>query len=238
MFILFSGEGATDLGGCVDSVTDCRGDAYQHGPMTIIVDQVVDARQRYSLLETNHYGYVPKSTLKVRAAELKAVKKGLRLPGKKRAKETIYFFSNARVLARIALQVQIELDDDVVAVLFRDADGTATADRGLWASKFQAMLNGFKEEGFSRGVPMIPKPKSEAWILCATKYEYHGCDSLEERSGNDNSPNSLKQELTDHFGEKLPRSKLNEMLASRQIDIEKISMPSFTAFRNRLESVI
>ena len=40
------------------------------------------------------------------------------------------------------------------------------------------------------------KPKSEAWLLCAWKYHsYGGCESLEDRSGNDNSPNNLKDEL-------------------------------------------
>jgi hypothetical protein len=27
------------------------------------------------------------------------------------------------------------------------------------------MLHGFEEEGFTSGVPMVPKPKSEAWII-------------------------------------------------------------------------
>jgi hypothetical protein len=64
------------------------------------------------------------------------------------------------------------------------------------------MLDGFEEEGFSKGVTMIPKPKSEAWLICVLKeHAYQNCQSLEDRSGNDNSPNSLKDELEEILGE-------------------------------------
>ena len=101
------------------------------------------------------------------------------------------------------------------------------------------MLDGFDEEGFDRGVPMIPKPKSEAWIICAVKSNpYQACGVLEERSGNDNSPNSLKAELELVLGEPATRVKLNSMVSSRRIDIDRIDMPSFNKFRHRLEEVI
>jgi len=51
-----------------------------------------------------------------------------------------------------------------------------------------------KELDDDRGVAMIPKPKSEAWLLCALKNKpYESCEKLEDRSGNDDSPNSLKK---------------------------------------------
>ncbi len=58
----------------------------------------------------------------------------------------------------------------VIAVLFRDSDGTASSGRGLWEDKRKSIEDGFGEAGFDYGVPMIPKPKSEAWLLCA----FHG----------------------------------------------------------------
>jgi len=68
---------------------------------------------------------------------------------------------------------------------------------------------GFKIEKFDRGVAMIPKPKSEAWLLCALRNKaYENCQKLEDRSGNDDSPNSLKKEL-DALG--IENSKINEM---------------------------
>lgn len=239
MFFLFSGEGPTDLGLCAGGERTCDGENYEYGPMMVMVSQIVEERHRYSLLETGHYGFVSKGTLTGRASELKAAKKALGLPGKKRGKETRYFFNNARVMARIAQEKETALNDEVVAVLFRDSDGTASAGRGLWPDKRQSMLDGFVEEGFSRGVPMIPKPKSEAWIICALKANpYQACEELEDRSGNDDSPNSLKGELRDILEDEPTRDVLNAMVSDRRIDVRQIDMTSLRKFRERLEEVI
>jgi hypothetical protein len=238
MYFLFSGEGATDLGACADSAATCEANDYQHGPMTIIVDQIVQSWHHYSLLEVGCCGFVSRSTLADRASELKAAKKAMRLPGKKRAKETRYFFNNARVLARIAKEREGRRRDDVVAVLFRDAD-TATAGRGSWPEKRQSMLDGFSEEEFARGVPMIPKPTSEAWLLCALrKNPYLGCVALEDRSSNPHSPHSLKGELDKRFGHPPTREELCELVTNGGIDHSRIAMPSFNAFRQRLEAAL
>ncbi len=61
---------------------------------------------------------------------------------------------------------------------------------------------------------------------------------LEDRSGNDNSPNSLKAELADHLGEDGNRELLCALVQSEQIDSSRIQMPSFVAFRERLVEVI
>ena len=236
MFFLFSGEGPTDLGRCMNPVSECHGADYVHGPLTVVVDQIVDARRGYSLLGTGFYGFVPKGTLAVRASELKATRKSLGLPGRKTPRETRYFYNNARILSRIAREREAEVNKEVVAVFFRDSDGVQSSGRGLWNDKVASMLSGFDVEGFARGVPMIPKPKSEAWILCALKYGYQG-DALEDRSGNDNSPNSLKGELEEHTGQ-LSCPDLVELVESRAIDIDQLKMPSFAAFRTRLEAVI
>jgi len=238
MYFLFSGEGVTDLGACADSAATCEGSDYQHGPMTVIVDQIVEARHHYSLLDTGCCGFVSRGTLVDRASELKAAKKAMRLPGKKRAKETRYFFNNARGLARIAKEREGERKDDVVAVLFRDAD-TATAGRGPWSEKRQSMLDGFTEEGFAKGVSMIPKPTSEAWLLCALRENpYQGCTALEDRSGNPHSPHSLKGELEERLGHPPTREELCDMVTNGRIDHRRIDMPSFNAFRERLEAVL
>ncbi len=238
MYFLFSGEGPTDLGMCADGAATCEGNDYHYGPMTLIVDQIVESRHHYSLLETGHYGFVSRGTLVDRASELKAARKAIRLPGKKRAKETRYFFNNARALARIARDREGELKDDVVAVLFRDSD-TATAGRGPWPEKRQSMLDGFQQEGFTRGVPMIPKPTSEAWLLCALQENpYLGCAALEDRSGSSNSPHSLKGEVDGLLGHRPTRDELCDMARNGRIDHLRIDMPSFRAFKERLEAVL
>ena len=207
--------------------------------MAVMVDQIVEGKHNYSLLDANCYRYVPKKTLTDRASELKAItKKSLNLPGKKRGKETRYFYNNARVLARIAMEWEAEQKETVVAILFRDSDGTASAGRGIWLDKYNSMLNGFSEEGFLRGVPMLPKPKSEAWILCAVKNAYQGCEALEDRSGNDNSRNSLKEELTRHLENAPSRESLSQLVRDGKVNINQIRMPSFKILRDRLEGVI
>ena len=228
MYFLLSGEGPTDIG---------SGDA--PGPMSVIVDQIVEGKYGYSFLEAECMGFVPKRVLAERGKELKPPRKSPRIPGKKKAKETLYFFQNARALADIAKEKQAALKDDVVAVLFRDADGAASDGRGLWENKRHSMIAGFEIEDFPNGVPMIPKPKSEAWLICALKKNpYHGCKKLEERSGNDDSPNPLKRELAQILDGEVSAGTLCEKVRAKEVDIDKIDMPSLKAFRDRLEEVI
>lgn len=239
MYFLLSGEGPTDIGLCVNSAVDCDGLDHEEGPMAILVSQIVERRLGFSFLETRHYGFVSKSTLVARASAFKQRKGTPRLPGKKKARETGYFYRNARALALCALDKEIELGDKVVAVLFRDSDGTASAGRGLWIDKRESMIQGFDDEGFARGVPMVPKPKSEAWIICSVKHDpYQGCAALEDRSGNDNSPNSLKKELADILGGVPSRKELCQNVSDGTIDFNRINMPSFNEFRKRLEEAI
>jgi hypothetical protein len=237
MYFLFSGEGKTDMGTSKAAIPICEGDDFLVGPMTIVVAKVVEAKHNYSILN-GACGFVSKVGLVDRAVELKAVKKQMGLPGKKQAKETRYFHNSARILARFAKEKAKALDEEVVAVLFRDSDGTASAGRGDWNDKRQSMLHGFDVEGFDKGVPMIPKPKSEAWLICAwKKHPYQGCNTLEERSGNDNSPKSLKEELRKLLEDDVTRELLC-VKVRQSFDIDGIMMPSFKVFRDRLEEVI
>jgi hypothetical protein len=239
MFFLFSGEGPTDLGIATTESAESAVDRAQYGPMAVLADRIVEKKFRYSILESGRVGFVTKQELIQAGSEFKAVRKSFGIPGKKRAKETQYFFNNARALARLAKIREKALGDEIIAVLFRDSDGTASANRGAWDSKWNSMLDGFEAEGFRRGVPMIPKPKSEAWLLCALKQAaYQNCSELENRSGNDDSPNSLKAELQMIIGVQPTAKNLCQILEDRSVDIDRIDMPKFLEFRNRLEFVI
>lgn len=237
MYFLFSGEGPTDLGSSASPGLIAEGDDFLYGPMAILADQIVFNCHSYSLLETRWYGYVSEGGISQKASEIKAVKKALGLPGVDRPKETRYYFNTARILSRIAKEKQTATEDEVVAILFRDSDGTASAGRGLWEDKLKSMSDGFLQEGFERGVPMIPKPKSEAWLICGLKaVPYEGCEVLEARSGNDDSPHSLKKELLEILPEIVTRADLVDVVKDR-IDFTRLEMPSFRAFQRRLEQV-
>jgi hypothetical protein len=236
MIFLLSGEGSTDLGVSRSDAPLSQGADFAPGPMALLVDQVVDRHWSYSILQTDGaVRFVSEGRLASDAAQLKAARKSIRLPGVKVQKETRYFFNNARLLARIARRVEEAEDGEVIAVLFRDSDGTASAGRGLWEDKRTSMLDGFQEESFPRGVPMIPKPKSEAWLICALKKQpYQNCSPLEDRSGNDNSPNSLKDELAAILGEQANRELLNQRFSETNVRFDRIEMPSFRAFLSLL----
>ncbi|MEQ9236692.1 hypothetical protein [Coleofasciculus sp. E2-BRE-01] len=226
MFLLLSGEESSDIGTQEDKI----------GSMTKFIDRWIMRRSDYSLIDIKCYKIVSKKKL---ADIAKTRLKPLSRKGKKHKKETGYFYKNARALALLAKEESSKLETIVIPVLFRDADGTASSDRGEWQDKHQSVLNGFEAEQLVNGVPMIPKPKSEAWILCALREHYQNCQRLENESGNDDSPNSLKKQLEEHLGEPATRELLNDEIDQGNLDISKIiDMPSLTAFKDRLDEVL
>jgi hypothetical protein len=227
MLILVSGEGVSDMGRCVRGDT-CEGSDFKRGPMAWLADQLIKAEIGLPRLTR----LVPEATLKVRSKQLKPAK----LAGRKSAKETALFYRNARALAQLAAELAADKQDAVVAILFRDADRTRGSDRGNWRDKVQSMLNGFAYEAFEGGVPMVPNPKSEAWLLCALRQQqpYQHCQSLEDASGNDASPNSLKAQLAAALGEHPGASLLASLVEQGRVDAHRIDMPSFNQFKRCL----
>lgn len=208
--------------------------------MMMIAAKIVQDYVSYLLLENGRYGFVAKSVLVEKARVLKQRKKPARLAGIKTPKETAYFYKNARALARCAKEKEQEKKEQIIAVLFRDSDGSVSAGRGAWNDKWMSIMRGFNDEQYDLGVPMLPKPKSEAWLLCALKkVPYQNCAVLENRSGSDNSPNALKKELAQLFqGERPSREDLCNMVDNGSIDPVRIDMPSFNRFKNRLLEVL
>lgn len=239
MFLLLSGEGKSDMGVCYPAQEQCEGEQFKAGAMAVIVDQLVELSQGYefSHLENGLVGFISEKGLI--AEKPKTAKKSMRLRGQKRAAETQYYFANARALASFAKNKSEKINDKVVAVLFRDSDGTASAGRGDWSNKRASMIQGFAEEAFDFGVPMIPKPKSEAWLLCSLKDNpYQDCTQLEDITGNDKGQMPLKDQLSEQLNGQGSVDDINQMLRDKRIDIERIDMPSFSAFRNALDSVV
>jgi len=240
MYLLLSGEGASDIGACITQASPCEGNDFRPGPMSWIVDQLVESALGYdfSHLGCEAAGFVSESVLATISPPL--ARKSPSLRGKKRPAETQYYFKNARALAMIAHEHGTNTGEKVVAVLFRDADGTASAGRGDWANKQASMRAGFRQEGYAElGVPMIANPKSEAWLLCAVKSSpYQACNKLEEESGNDDSAKPLKKQLSDALEGHDSTVELNEMLADHRIDPHKIDMNSFNAFRDALNHAV
>jgi len=240
MIVLLSGEGPTDLGRCNNSQGQCSGVDFDVGPMTLLLDRLIESsRFGYSLLDfPEAYRYVSETALAQRVADRKRQKRNTFLVGKKHGEETGYFYINAWMLGEIAQEHEAEANDMAVAVLFRDGDGTRSAKSGIWRDKWNSMKQGFLRAQFERGVPMLPKPKSEAWLLCAAKPNpYQNCADLENAlSGNDDSPNSAKKQL----GDILPDTSAEGLKTwvETALDIDRIDMPSFNQFKQSLEKAI
>lgn len=230
MKLLLSGEGKTDMG-------HNEGDQFQPGPMAWLVDRLLekDSRIGYSLLETHTAGgncirCIPEAEL------AKYGKSGpMKLSGIKYGKNTGLYTRNAQILGRLAKSES----GSVLAVLFRDGDGNHSASVMEWQEKFDSIDRGFKLAEFETGVPMLPRPKSEAWLLCALQgLSVAGCEDLEEASGNDDSPNSLKGRLEALIGHKPSAEEQAEWVESGRIDPDLIRMPSFDKFREALQTAI
>ncbi len=240
MYLLLSGEGPTDMGRCNAAIAQCGGGDFVAGPMAIVVDKLVEQAQGYELshLDSGLVEFVSERYLAEGAADLKALKKSPSLAGKKKPKETLYFYRNARVLARRAKEKMEEINGSVIAVLFRDADGTASAERGHREHKVASMLRGFQDEKYEYGVPMMPMPKSEAWLLCAVAKDYQHCAALENESGNDDVANSLKTQLAEALDGNDSAPSVVGMLRAGDIDVHRINMPSYREFKVRLSEVV
>jgi hypothetical protein len=236
MILMLSGEGKTDMG---QMVPTAKGMRFDPGPMAWIVDRLIENRLKYSLIEgynadSEGVSFVAEKELNERGKKDPAI-----LPGIKRGKGTALFVRNTNTLGLMAKALQKETSTDVIAVLFRDTDSTNSASRRVWQDKYDSMKCGFQRAGFPHGVAMLPLPKSEAWLLCALKQDsYQRCDALEDASGNDDSPNSLKNRLNKLIGHDADAQEQAEWVRSGKVDPEQIDMPSYNAFRNELNSVL
>lgn len=102
------------------------------------------------------------------------------------------------------------------------------------------MKRGFDLVEFDAGVPMVPRPKSEAWLLCGKKSPpYTGCQMLEDSPGNDGSPHSLKTRLAGLVGhEPSAQEQADWFTSPNGIDPRRIEMHSFTCFRMALDAAL
>jgi hypothetical protein len=234
MMLLLSGEGPTDIGASLGGGPICETEQFKPGPMAVIVDRLTESKAGYSPLDSGLVCFIDEQGVSARSKG-----RSLRLPGVKAARDTMYFRKNAQALGRLAKELKVQRDCPIVAVLFHDSDGSNSAARSLWQDKFNSIVLGFEDAEFGCGVPMVPKPKSETWLLCALKENpYAHCVALEDESGSDNSPNSLKVQLDAVIGHHASSEELADWVREGRIDAGRIVMPSFQAFSNELNRAL
>ncbi len=237
MKLLISGEGPSDMGACNNAQGRCADDDFNRGPMAIWLARLWEKLLNYNLLDMPEAViYVSETRLAQRAKESGKRMKHIR--GKKQSIETGVFFSNAQQLGLLALELSAESKTPVMAVLFRDTDGTRSAPGQMWGTKWKSIVDGFASTAFSFGVPMVPKPKSEAWLLCAGQNGQHSHEGLEEISGNDSSPKSAKTQWEALMGGPQTAAEQVEWCVDHPTDWQNLmSMPSFKAFSDRFHQV-
>lgn len=251
MLFILSGEGPTDIGGPNGTARHDSGDLlypleeWKSGPMAHFVNEMckessIDAFN--PALGCKAF-FVPETNLTEKAKLIRNQSRGFSGQGNGQH----YHTKCAFVLATLAAEKkQQEGNSDTVVIFFRDCDGTRSTPQNRYTDLKESMKRGFER---ARGeifcVPMIPKPKSEAWLLCALKASpYHNCTPIEERSGNDRSPNSLKEELKsliEVMGRPYNAETLVDMIISDScppIQPNRIDMPSWNDFKQDLKEAL
>ena len=228
MNFLLAGEGSSDLG------TLSFDGTLKKGAMTLLIDTIAE----------KNYGITPDYQL-VTESQLSRLKKQDKRNIMGRGKEYKPFeevFLSAQYLGRYAKTVF--QDDDSGVIFFKDSDGTNAAPRNLWENIVKAMQAGFEISGNRNGVAMVPRPKSEAWLLgyyqknLPGQHEYNHCEQFEKLPGNDGSPNSAKELLKKALN---TTGDVYDLIVKEEIEAiqwEQIDMPSFNLFRKRLENVL
>ena len=237
MKLLISGEGPSDLGACNNAQGQCCDDDFNRGPMVVWLDRLWEQLLNYNLLDMPEaVVYVSKHALAQKGKE--SGKRMMRQRGKKQEAETSLFFSNAQQLGLMAQQLAAGTETPVMAVLFRDSDGTRSAPGQMWQTKWQSIVDGFASVAFEFGVPMLPKPKSEAWLLCAAQTGQHSHARLEDISGNDDAPNSAKYQWDAQMGTRLTATQEADWCVNSPGNWNNLlTMPSFNAFYERFHQV-
>ena len=237
MRVIVSGEGPSDMGACNNAQGVCYDGDFSPGPMVVWLARLWGALLNYDLLASpESVIYVSEKTLAQEAKQSAGRMQPLR--GKHREAETGLYYSNAKQLGVIAKKWQAMADSPVMAVLFRDADGTRSAPGQLWNTKWDSMMDGFGAAGFAYGVPMVPKPVSEAWLLACTQQGHHSHAALEEISGTEQSEHRAKALLAQAFGGRQSADQLAEWCADHPENWGPLqTIPSFKSFFDRFHEV-
>ena len=158
---------------------------------------------------------------------------------KRRDYEEGYYFNEARALSWLARAKVASACCKVAPILFRDADSNERAGYDIVR---KSIRDGFHaEEMDDFGVAMVPKPTSEAWLICALQdTSYQNCEALEQTlSGTGAGKRPAKERLEALLAERGKAiADLYGLISEDVISAHKIQMPSYDDFRKDLEAVI
>ncbi|EJE4207360.1 hypothetical protein M3899_001771 [Vibrio parahaemolyticus] len=229
--ILVTGEGSSDMGGSNNGHSISSGASYNLGPMALLA-----VRLLRNILPTWNEDYLdfqsPTDWITcISGNELARQAKTVRKhrPSKKLKKGFIEHANRATTMAGYAKDNGHQL-----AFYFHDTDKSDFTDL------HQSIMLGFNGIEGVHGIPMIPKPTSEAWLICGQKQDpYAHCTALEtELSGNDaaSDENAPKKVLARLLGQEATTEQQYEMVTG--MEITRIDMPSYNQFKTDLTTAI
>ncbi|MFT4929505.1 MAG: hypothetical protein ACI8WB_005638 [Phenylobacterium sp.] len=234
---MVSGEGRSDIGGGNSGQAISTGDDFYKGPMTVLLERVLNRHLPYWIKqlpnsEPLNFAYVSHGYLKRQGKDSK-----LRFPSKDVAKGHLGEYKQAAELAKLSITQECQL-----AVYFIDCDGK-NEDKNEQSILRQNRVNAIKKgftKGKALGVAMVPKPTSEAWLICHCQTTpYNNCGQWETRlSGNDNCPDeqSAKKVLKGFTNMAYNDPRMVDI--AHDVIVDRLNMPSFNQFRNDLKTVI
>lgn len=229
--ILVTGEGGSDMGGSNNSHSISSGASYNLGPMALLAVRLLQ-KIIPDWNEDNIDFQSPNNWMTcISGNELTRQAKGVRKhrPSTKLKKGFVEHANRATTMAGYAKDNGHQL-----AFYFHDTDKCDFDDL------HQSIMLGFNGIEGVHGIPMIPKPTSEAWLICSQKQDpYAHCTALEiELSGNDaaSDENAPKKVLARLLGQEATTEQQYEMVAG--IDITRIDMPSYNQFKTDLTTAI
>lgn len=241
MLFLLSGEGPTDFG---RTKLGADGPEFIPGPMAYFIDGLFQEKYDYSILEndTGQFRFISEAELSEFAKAEKAKnQRHLIIPGLKNHQLKPHGFMARALGWKAAALKKTEGIDTVVPVFFRDTDSPEQED---FEEKLASIDNGFAAAGFqNRGVAMLAKPKSEAWLLCLAD-DYQNGDKYEKGPGNDDSPNSLKARLREKINPESDYLTANDLVgfikSLGHIEFERLSceLVSFAEFMDRFNRAL
>ena len=229
--ILVTGEGSSDMGGSNNGQSTSTGEFYNLGPMALLAVRLLQ-KIIPDWNEDNIDFQSPNNWITcISGNELARQAKGVRKhrPSTKLKKGFVEHANRATTMAGYAKDNGHQL-----AFYFHDTDKCDFDDL------HQSIMLGFNGIEGVHGIPMIPKPTSEAWLICGQKQEpYAHCTALEtELSGNDaaSDENAPKKVLSRLLGQEATTEQQYEMVTG--IDITRIDMPSYNQFKTDLTTAI
>ena len=229
MRFFIAGEGPSDL---CDKTT---------GKPGLLLQALRQLAEAMNLGESPEFVGVSQMELSVSSGRAKREPRQMFLRGNKRMDgELSAIGRRAEALAR-HVNERVEEGEECGAVLFTDCDFTnrsVNQPDTYHAQVIIAIEGGFAVvDGFRNGVAMVPKMRSESWVLC--KYQdipYAPGNKFEALPANDHSPNCAKKVLAQFL--ELPVDEMYECICDDDIDWTKISCSSYNFFRRRFEFVL